>query len=64
MYVFESKQDLLYFKNREALRKAVEQAGGDGDRFFTIQVEELLDSLTRNSIELEAKYIGKRTELL
>ena len=31
-YQFESKRDELYFKNYNALREAIEQAGGNGER--------------------------------
>ena len=30
-YIFESKRDLLYFRNYIALKNAIEQVGGSGD---------------------------------
>jgi len=60
MYTFESKRDQLYFRNREELRKAIELAGGNGDFVISKTAEELLDTLAKNSIELEAHYIGEK----
>ena len=59
-YIFESKRDHLYIKNRDVLCEVIERAGGDGDRVVAAIAEELLDTLARNSIELEAKYTGER----
>jgi len=61
VYEFESKRDCLYFKNREALRLALEAAGGNADFVIPRMAERLLDTLARNSIELTAKYTGERT---
>ena len=49
MYMFESKRDLLYFNNREALRKAIEEAKGNADFVIPKMAEELLDTLARNT---------------
>jgi hypothetical protein len=57
MYIWESKRDLLYFKNRETLRKAIEEAKGNGEFVISKMAEELLDTLAKNSIALEAKYV-------
>lgn len=59
-YIFESKRDLIYFENYLKLRRAIEHAGGDGDRVIADLAEGLLDTLAKNSIELEAVY--KRPE--
>lgn len=61
-YVFESKRDLLYHNNYLALKRAMEQAGGDGERAIKNLALGLLDTLARNEIELSAKYIGDREE--
>ena len=61
IYKFESKRDHIYFNNREALRLALEAAGGNADFVIPKIAEELLDTLARNSIELTAKYTGERT---
>lgn len=58
-YIFESKRDLLYFKNYLALKKAVEDAAGDGDKLLA-KHEEFLDTLARNEISLNPEYIGNR----
>lgn len=58
-YMFESKRDLVYFKNYLSLQKAIEDAGGDGNELI-IQHEELLDILARNEISLIATYNGTR----
>jgi hypothetical protein len=57
MYIWESKRDLLYFKNRETLRKAIEEAKGNGEFVISKMAEELLDTLAKNNIALEAKYV-------
>ena len=56
-YIFESKRDLLYFKNYVALRAAIDAAGGNGA--FTIKEtgEGLLSHLARNNIELNPRFI-------
>jgi hypothetical protein len=56
-YIFESKRDLLYFKNYVALSKAIEQAGGRSDLVIK-ECENMLDNLARNNIELNPKYLG------
>jgi hypothetical protein len=58
-YIFESKRDLLYFKNYLSLQKAIEDAGGDGDKLIA-KHEELLATLARNEISLIATYNGTR----
>ena len=63
MYAFESKRDLLYFKNRETLRKAIEEAKGNADFVIPKMAEELLDTLARNNIALEAKYIAVKNKI-
>ena len=54
-YIFESKRDLLYFRNYIALKNAIEQVGGSGDFVIKKCGEELLDTLTRNGIEMNFK---------
>lgn len=61
-YVFESKRDLLYHNNYLVLKRAIEQAGGDGERAIENLALGLLDTLARNEIELSVKYIGDREE--
>ena len=57
MYIWESKRDLLYFKNRETLRKAIEEAEGNGEFVISKMAEELLGTLAKNNIKLEARYV-------
>jgi len=59
-YVFESKKDLIYHENYIALEKAIECAGGLGDKVIKDQALGLLDTLARNEIKLNAEYIGDR----
>jgi len=61
-YIFESKRDLLYHNNYLALKEAIEQAGGAGEKAIKDLALGLLDTLARNEIELSAKYIGDREE--
>ena len=56
-YIFESKRDLLYFKNYIALKQVLEQAGGDGQLIIKKLAEDLLGELARNRIELNPRYL-------
>lgn len=58
-YKFESKRDQVYFTNYTSLKKAIEDAAGDGDRLIA-DYEGLLDILARNEIMLNPQYTGKR----
>lgn len=54
-YKFESKRDLLYFKNYFALFKAIETVGGSGERVINSEFQKVLAILTNNGIELNPK---------
>lgn len=56
-YIFESKRDLLYFKNYVALKAAIDAAGGDGEYLIKEDGEELLSHLASNNIELSPRFI-------
>ena len=56
-YIFESKRDLLYFKNYVALRAAIDAAGGGGEYVIKEDGEKLLNQLARNNIELNPRFI-------
>lgn len=56
-YIFESKRDLLYFKNYVALRASIDAAGGDGEYVIKEDGEELLNKLARNNIELNPRVV-------
>ena len=56
-YIFESKRDLLYFKNYVGLRAAIDAAGGDGEYVIKEDGEELLNQLARNNIELNPRLL-------
>ena len=56
-YIFESKRDLLYFKNYVALRAAIDSAGGNGEYVIKEDGEELLNQLARNNIELNPRVL-------
>ncbi len=57
-YIFESKRDLLYHQNYITLKRAIENAGGDGEKIINDLAADLLDILARNVIKLNTEYIG------